>query len=342
MSFLTGDIWEIDFRPRPEKYATYLNQKPSDLPPSPFTKLQLFSGGLNSLIGAINNLADGQVPLLISHSGDGATSHAQNTCFDFLKSHYPSNAFERLRLWMNIPKETFGDRPIEDTTRGRSFLFFAIGVFAGTGLDNPFILETPENGLIALNVPLDLLRLGSLSTHTTHPFYMGLWNTMLAELEISGQILNPYQECTKGEMVAQCNNIDLLQEILPESLSCSSPSKGRWKGLGIEHCGYCLPCLIRRASITSTPLIQDTTTYTLANLTSRTLDSSQSEGHQVRSFQIAIRRIKRNPEKARLLIHKSGPLLMGEPLLSSLAEVYLRGMLEVDTILQNVVTEPKD
>jgi hypothetical protein len=45
----------------------------------------------------------------------------------------------------------------ENTTRGRSFLFFALGVFAGSGLNRPFTLKVPENGLIAVNVPLDPL-----------------------------------------------------------------------------------------------------------------------------------------------------------------------------------------
>ncbi len=55
----------------------------------------------------------------------------------------------------------------ENSTRGRSFLFFALGVFAGTGLGNGFVLRVPENGLIALNVPLDPLRLGS-EQHSYH------------------------------------------------------------------------------------------------------------------------------------------------------------------------------
>src|SRR5712664_2091842 len=90
----------------------------------------------------------------------------------------------------------------EKTTRGRSFLFLALGVLVGTGFAGPFTLRLPENGLIALNVPLDRLRLGSLSTRTTHPFYLARWNELLKLLGISGRLENPYWNKTKGEMVA--------------------------------------------------------------------------------------------------------------------------------------------
>lgn len=343
LNFLTGDIWEIEFRQRPETFVSIIPQRQEDQPKPPFTKLQLFSGGLDSLIGAINNLEQkNTVPLLISHAGEGATSSAQKFCYEALKTHYSSKPFQRLRLWMNIAKESFKGIESEDTTRGRSFLFFALGIFAGTGLKRPFVLETPENGLIALNVPLDMLRLGSLSTHTTHPYYMGLWNSILRELGINGQILNPYEQETKGEMIAHCTNPKLLENILPHSLSCSSPSKGRWKGLSIGHCGYCLPCLIRRASVKGAALFEDNTVYALADLTAQNLDPSQSEGRQIRSFQLAIRRIKRNPGIVKLLIHKSGPLPQDASTLIKLSEVYRKGMMEVDALLTGVVTQPKE
>ena len=80
---------------------------------------------------------------------------------------------------MSFEKGLIKGATSEDTSRRRSFLFFAAGIFASTGLDRPFTLRVPENGPIALNVPLDLLRLGSLSTRTTHPFYMARWNDLL-------------------------------------------------------------------------------------------------------------------------------------------------------------------
>ncbi len=176
-------------------------------------------------------------------------SEAQNICFTELQTHYRNLEFNRLRCWMNFPTNLVAGIEKENTTRGRSFLFFALTVLAGTGLGSSFTVGVPENGLIALNVPLDPLRLGALSTRTTHPFYIARWNELLETLGIDGRLSNPYWDKTKGEMVVECKNADLLVNLVPKSLSCSSPTKSRWKGRGVEHCGYCVPCLIRRAAL---------------------------------------------------------------------------------------------
>ncbi|GAA4334866.1 Qat anti-phage system QueC-like protein QatC [Flaviaesturariibacter amylovorans] len=341
LNFLSGDLWTIVFRARPEEWeelATFEeeDEEENDEVPAPFTKVQLFSGGLDSLIGAIDNLAQGEVPLLISHAGDGATSNPQQACFDQLKEVYPDNDFDRLRFWLNVPASLFGARESENTTRGRSFLFFALGIFAGSGFGGPFVLETPENGLIALNVPLDLLRLGSLSTHTTHPYYMSLWNKMLQEVGIPGSIENPYWNQTKGEMAAGCRNRRLLRELIPVSLSCSSPAKARWQGRSAGHCGYCLPCLIRRASIKHAN-IPDATTYTLDDLNTD-IKAGSARGKQIRSFQAAVERLNTSPGIARWLIHKSGPLPATAAELTELAGVYERGMQEIARLLRRTTT----
>jgi hypothetical protein len=193
----------------------------------------------------------------------------------------------------------------------------------------------PENGLIALNVPLDPLRLGAFSTRTTHPFYIARWNELLQALRVSGHIENPYWDKTKGEMVANCENAHLLGALVPHSFSCSSPTKGRWQHHSREHCGFCLPCLIRRAALRG----RDATSYTLANLSARPVDTNKAEGKQIRSFQFAIQRISQNPSLARLLIHKPGPLSdESAARQAALADVYRRGLGELDVLLAGVRT----
>jgi hypothetical protein len=341
LNFLTGDRWSFDFRARPEGFAQFVAPKPLVVAEPPFDCVSLFSGGLDSLIGAIDALEPGRNPLFVSHAGEGAVSAAQEILFRRLETQYPSRPFRRLRIWMNFPKELVKDVLAEDSTRGRSFLFFAAGAMAGSGLGRSCRLLAPENGLIALNVPLDQLRLGSLSTRTTHPFYIARWNELLRELEIPVTIENPYWDKTKGEMVAACANQALLKRAIPESLSCGSPTKGRWKGHGTEHCGFCLPCLIRRAAIKSGLSGADPTKYTLADLRSEPLNSTEAEGVQIRSFQLAISRLVKKPGLASILIHKSGPLSEESSLRqAALAGVYLRGMSEVGKLLKNVTTAP--
>lgn len=342
LDFVTGDRWFTHFRTRPRGFAAAVPRKPSRLIPPPFDSLALFSGGLDSLIGTIDALVAGRIPLLVSHAGEGATSNAQQTCFHALKKHYRRRPFDRLRVWMNFPNGLVHGVDKENSTRGRSFLFFAIGVLAGTGFDGTFTLRVPENGFIAINVPLDPLRLGALSTRTTHPFYMARWNDLLATLGIAGRLENPYWNKTKGEMVSACRNRALLTRLVSSSLSCSSPTKGRWRRRGIEHCGYCLPCLIRRAAIeTGLGPGADPTTYTVQDLSAQILDTRKAEGQQVRSFQFAVERLRARPDLARFLIHNQGPLSDRPPAhLDDLAGVYRRGMDEVAALLAGVRAEP--
>lgn len=340
LGFLTGDRWSIGFRARTERFVSITTPRDTLLPTT-FDTLSLFSGGLDSLIGAIDLLENGRTPLLISHAGEGATSDAQNTLFDKLKKHYSGSSFDRLRVWMSFPDGFVKDVGVESTTRGRSFLFFALGVFAGSGIGTHFVLRVPENGLIALNVPLDPLRLGSNSTRTTHPFYMARWNDLLAKLGLDGQVENPCWDKTKGEMVTSCANGTLLRSLVADSLSCSSPAKARWQGHGIEHCGYCLPCLIRRASLDAAwGPGHDSTVYTVPDLRAHPLDTKESMGKQVRSFQFAIERLRGRPDLARLLIHKPGSLADEIPHLDQLADVYRRGLGEVEQLIAGVTTKP--
>nr|WP_297388729.1 Qat anti-phage system QueC-like protein QatC [uncultured Roseateles sp.] len=341
LDFLTGDRWLIGFRARPARFATIAQSAPPTLIASPFDSLSLFSGGLDSLIGAIDLLEDGASPLLVSHFGEGATSDAQGKLFAGLKKRYSRSSFERLRVGMTFDDGLVEGVGSENSTRGRSFLFFALGVFAGTGLGKHFTLRVPENGLIALNVPLDPLRLGSNSTRTTHPYYMARWNDLLGVLGIDGEVRNPYWNKTKGEMAAGCREPSLLKTLAGDSLSCSSPTKGRWQGLGIEHCGYCLPCLIRRASLLAAwGAGNDATTYTVHDLLAQPLDTRESTGKQVRSFQYAIERLKGQPQLANLLIHKPGSLADEAPHLDELADVYRRGLGEVARLIDRVDTRP--
>jgi hypothetical protein len=341
LDFLTGDRWTINFRARPARFATITEEAPPSLITLPFDSISLFSGGLDSLIGAIDLLEDGATPLLVSHVGESATSDAQGKLFDGLKRHYTQSSFKQLRVHMTFKRGLVAGVGPENSTRGRSFLFFALGVFAGTGLGRRFVLRVPENGLIALNVPLDPLRLGSNSTRTTHPYYMARWNELLVALGIDGEIRNPYWDKTKGEMAAACRNPVLLKKLAAYSLSCSSPTKARWLGHGIEQCGYCLPCLIRRAALMAAwGTGNDPTTYTVADLHAQSLDTRKSTGVQVRSFQYAIERLKGNPQLANLLIHKPGSLADEAARLEQLADVYRRGLGEVARLIDGVKAIP--
>ncbi len=344
LDFLTGDRWTIGFRVRPRRFETIAQQAPPSLISPPFDSLSLFSGGLDSLIGAIDLLEEGATPLLVSHFGESATSDAQGKLLSKLKSHYNKSTFEQLKVRVAFKKGLVAGVKQENSTRGRSFLFFALGAFAGTGLGRRFTLRAPENGLIALNVPLDPLRLGSNSTRTTHPYYIARWNALLGKLGIDGFVVNPYWNKTKGEMARECRNVGLLHELATSAISCAHPANARHlgvKGRGIEHCGYCLPCLIRRAALMAAwGTGNDATTYTVPDLSAQPLDTRASTGKQVRSFQYAIERLKGKPQLANLLIHKPGSLADQAAHLDELADVYRRGLGEVARLIDGVESRP--
>ena len=203
-----------------------------------------------------------------------------------------------------------------------------------TGMDNINELLVPENGLIALNVPLDETRVGSFSTRTTHPFYLSLWNELLVGLGLNLSVKNPYWNKTKGEMAGECKNKDVLYETMKLAFSCSSPGKARWKQLSQQHCGYCVPCLIRRAAMHKA-FGDDGTVYTETSIYEMQNKNAEGMGIQLRSFQYAIDKIKQDRNRALFYIHKPGPLPQDDEYLRELADTYIRGLLEVDAFIQD-------
>ena len=199
LNFLTGDRWGVYFRPRgaatPELAAA-----PTKLRTADPSTVCLFSGGLDSFIGAVGLLADGQSPLLVSHYWDGFTSTHQTYCAGALKRRFQDTTFHHIRARVGFPTDTVETGVVEDTLRGRSFLFFALAAMAADAVGGDMVVQVPENGLISLNVPLDPLRLGALSTRTTHPYYMARFDELLRGLGLSVRLENPYALMTKGQM----------------------------------------------------------------------------------------------------------------------------------------------
>ncbi len=84
----------------------------------------------------------------------------------------------------------------------------------------------------------------SLSTFSLEEL-TGLWRAA----GIDNPLANPHQALTKGEIVRRCGNRDLLLQLFRDSLSCARPVVSRWQGGAAGACGYCYPCLMRRAAL---------------------------------------------------------------------------------------------
>lgn len=342
LNFLTGDIWGVYFRQRPTNLSR-LALPSENLRIADPTCVCLFSGGLDSFIGAIDLLAAGEQPLLVSHYWDGNASKHQGHCAEVIKRHFSCTYLHHVRARVGFPDDQVEGVAGENTLRGRSFLFFALATLAASAIGGAVVVHVPENGLISLNVPLDPLRMGALSTKTTHPYYMARFNELLVGIGINARLENKYRHQTKGQMVDGCAGRDLLHKEAWNTMSCSSPSKTRFSKDPTRrkpmHCGYCVPCIIRQASL-SHGLGKDETDYAISNLRSRILDTNKAEGEHVRSFQFALARLARNPERARLEIHRPGPLIDHPNDLEAYKTVYAEGMAEVGRFLEGVRSKP--
>ncbi len=342
LDFLTGDKWALQFRARPGNRARLVETSESLRTAHP-TCVCMFSGGLDSFIGAIDLFEQGEAPLLVSHYWDGITSIHQSMCADALRKRFADAEFSHVRARVGFPKNTVDESPVEDTLRGRSFLFFALGALAADAVGGDVIIHVPENGLISLNVPLDPLRLGALSTRTTHPFYMARVNELLSQLGLRSRLLNRYGLMTKGQMVQQCADREFLKNQAKNTMSCSSPGKTRFAKdehqRQPKHCGYCVPCLIRRAALLEGG-INDTTPYQLPDLHASVIDSEKAEGNHIRSFQLAIHRLRSEAQHARFDIHRPGPLTDYPDRWQDYERVYIDGLEEVSRLLAGVRAEP--
>ena len=117
-------------------------------------------------------------------------------------------------------------------------------------------------------------------------------------------------------------------------MSCSSPAKTRWAKSKPMHCGYCVPCIIRRAALLSGLNNPDQTEYFTEKLSGEVFDSKTAKGRDIRSFIFTINRVLRSPRLARLFVKKQGPLKTDR--IEDYADVYLRGLKEVSVLLADV------
>lgn len=324
ISFLSGDYWKIHFRKR-DLTAKEIHHKEkfekSKKSVKQYDKVCMFSGGLDSFVGAIDVLEnDVENNLFISHYGGGKGTKEYQ---DLLKE----NLIEKYNLEERDFHQYFAKvvNGIENTTRTRSFMFFSHAITVASSLGKSVDLIIPENGLISLNIPSTFSRFGTSSTRTTHPYYLKLFQELINNLEIPVTLKNPYQFYTKGEMMISCKNQDFLQENLSNTMSCSHPDNGRMlKETHARHCGYCLPCVIRQAAVKKSGLC-DKSSYRDSNF-----HSGETAKMSLNSYKLGIEKF--NPKYAFMTVQKSGPITENIDLFTQL---YIRGMNEVKNYLED-------
>ncbi|HEY3412776.1 MAG TPA: Qat anti-phage system QueC-like protein QatC [Armatimonadota bacterium] len=257
IGFLTGDVWTFEFYRLETRLPMPRSGRVRRFPRLRGDAACLFSGGLDSLVGAIDWLeAYPEKQLVLVGHHDPAIPGPkgdQDKVWRCLNRRYPN----RTRLFqMGVGQQPEGS---DTNFRSRSIVFLAMGVLAAKAIGTRHPLLIPENGTISINVPLTPSRRGSCSTRTTHPYFLRGLEATLAALGIYVAIANPLAMKTKGECVRECLNQGALAECLPASVSCAKRGHtSNWvrnmSGTGpdarkLEHCGRCMPCIFRRAAL---------------------------------------------------------------------------------------------
>jgi 7-cyano-7-deazaguanine synthase in queuosine biosynthesis len=252
---LTGDSVQFEFTKREEERGrgkyTLLN-KSATPKLTQFDCVSLFSGGLDSFAGAVFLLQQRRRPLFISHYVNALLKNVQSNLIDDIRIRF-GPAFEHLQYKVTSKRtaeEKFSFKANESSHRARSFLFLSFAAVAAAmrGVKDIYICE---NGVLALNVPLSEARQGSRSTRHAHPLYLKYFNRLITSLyEREFSILNPFLFWTKGKE-AELLRSSGFSSAIKDTVSCWGYPNQTIHFKDCNHCGYCIPCIVRRVSVTA-------------------------------------------------------------------------------------------
>ena len=313
LSFLSGDKWDVQFYETGDKYSIQPIRSYKHIDATKYQSVCLFSGGLDSFCGAIKLAEEGQSLLLLGHNEYPKLREKQHHMAEVIENYYKGQAIRFFDFSANARAPYRPDGHLqssENTCRSRSLLFLTAAVSVAGIIGEGTKVYIPENGFISINVPLTASRRGSCSTRTTHPFFLSCFSQLLQRLSIEHEIVNPFQFLNKREVVETVQDTLAFQELYPLTISCSHPCNGRWKRLSSpRNCGYCYPCLIRKASLMG--LGSDSTPYDLLKYSSieDLLATSASSANDMKALVAALHRYK-NCDNSMLkrLIRTTGPI----------------------------------
>jgi 7-cyano-7-deazaguanine synthase in queuosine biosynthesis len=239
LTTLTGDRWDIHLRSggrgNPKQGRLVDNWRAADV--------ALLSGGLDSTAFAawMARRARGAVLFVVFY--DPHTKHRQAETVDQISALWGHPIHRRQISQTVLGHGSF----LEPSSRSRGLLYMATAVYAAAAHSARTVL-VPENGQLAVNLPLSPSRAGACSTRSVHPRTLSLLNSLIARAGGDITVMNPFSDRTKGEVCLRGRDAGLTPETLFRTVSCSHPPVKR-RGQAPYHCGYCYPCLVRRAGL---------------------------------------------------------------------------------------------
>lgn len=250
---LSNDAWRIEFRQGAAEPETEFE------PPEINGRTLLFSGGLDSLAAAVEfGEGDGGLQLVSHHTRNWRTRNAQRDLVDALDGHGFDLSLNQFFVSSRDGGPGGLEHDVEGSQRTRSFMFLVLGGLVARRQGSSEILFIAENGQLAVHLPLTHGRVGAFSTHTAHPDVLADMEVILSDaLEHDIEIDNPYVHNTKAEVVETV--VDRFPDLIPISQSCWRNAR---LGGEYDHCGECVPCLVRHIAIrTAHPGSNDPTEY---------------------------------------------------------------------------------
>ena len=322
LNFLSGDAWSVNVEGGGDEPPAFNHRVRRSIDPKGCDSACLFSGGLDSAIGALDLRANGRNPILVSHAyrGDAAKQ----------REILPQLGRSAVRFGAQASPIGWLDHGNDLQMRTRSFNFLAMGVLMAAALLRPGVSRTtlfvPENALIALNPPLTRRRIGALSTRTTHPYFLHLIEEILGEVGLPIDLTNPFVHKTKGEMMLECLDQVRLAKIANATVSC-----GKWKRTGVQ-CGRCVPCLIRRAAFHRAGFV-DKTPYQAKGFDLHQYFEHEDDPDDLMAMLLAARRL--DTMDIDRWIAKTGPMPLVAPDRAERVNAARRGMVEVRDFLHS-------
>jgi hypothetical protein len=245
LEFLTGDEFEFGFVPHPDPAPLDAYLFPGGAEDrSDFDEVVLFSGGLDSLGGGVQEVLAGHRRVaLVSHRPENRVFARQQALVEEIRRRAPG----RCPRPLHVPVEVnLGDGLVRDFhQRSRSFLYASVAAVTARlfGLRR---IRFYENGVTSLNLPTSDQLVGTQASRTTHPRVL-LGFEYLFGLLFDGPfgVENPFQWRTKAEVLrglAAAGHADLCR------LTCSC-AHVRNRPREAPHCGGCSQCLDRRVAV---------------------------------------------------------------------------------------------
>jgi len=210
--------------------------------PVAIERVALFSGGLDSAAAAAHFARRKESTAYVTYYVrdirriEGLLKEIYST---FGKKTQPLHAQFYIK-----PKPIFAPRLREHSRRSRSFLFVSLALPTAQALNAREVCVC-EHGVIALNLPFIPAMIPTRHAHSSFLKSMELLAKGLFQTPI--RVVNPFELRTKGQM---SRIFRAHPRLALESVSCWNQQwSGRGANYGKGHCGYCVPCLVRRVSL---------------------------------------------------------------------------------------------